>query len=151
MRRTAIIVVFALLAATITASAEKAAVNIDDLKARAEKAKGGDQAKLYAELAQALVTQADQQFNQGDSARAHATVQEVVQYATRAHDGAIASRDKRKQVEILLRDTQRHLEGVKRTLAQVDRPPLDEAEKKVESLRQDLLESMFAPRKKEGP
>lgn len=142
--------ILALLAITIAASDRKG-VNIDDLKARAEKAKGGEQAKLYAELAQALVGQADQQFNEGDAARAQTTVQEVVQYATRAHDGAIASRDQRKQVEILLRDTQRHLEGVKRTLAQVDRPPVDEAEKRLENLRQDLLDAMFAPGKKEGP
>jgi hypothetical protein len=146
MRRIALI----LLLLSIGAGA--AQKSIEELKARAEKATGGEQAKLYAEIAELLVAQADQQFTQGDSAHAQATVQEIMEDAGKAHDLAIASHDKRKEVEIRLRNTQRRLENLKRTLALVDRPPLDEAEKKLANFREDLLNSMFAPKKKkEGP
>jgi hypothetical protein len=71
-----------------------------------------------------------------------------MQYATKAHDGALASRDNRKEVEIYLRQTQRHLESVKQTLAADDRPQFDSAEKQLAQFRQELLDAMFAPNHK---
>ncbi len=122
--------------------------SLEAMKAEADKASGGKQAKLYAQLADRLVEVADQQFNQGNSVQGHATVQEVLQYASKAHDIAVRTRDNRKEVEIHLRETQRHLENVKRTLAAEDRPALDEVEKKLAELRQELLDAMFSPNKK---
>ena len=142
-------VAFSLLLVAYSFAAQKDLVK---LKADAEKARGGHQAKLYAELADRLVDVADQAFNQGDSNQAQATVQEILQDAIKAHDGALATRDNRKEVEIYLRLTQRHLESVKQTLASDDRPPLDAVEAKLAELRQDLLDSMFAPNgKKKDP
>src|SRR6516165_9319131 len=115
-------VAFSLLLVAYSFAAQKDLVK---LKADAEKAKGGHQAKLYAELADRLVEVADAAFNQGDSTKGLTTVQELMQYATKAHDGALASRDNRKEVEIYLRQTQRDLESVKQTLAADDRPQLD--------------------------
>lgn len=135
-------VAFSLLLVAYVFAAPKDLVK---LKADAEKAKGGQQAKLYAELADRLVDVADQEFTQGDSNTAQATVQEILQDATKAHDVSLATRGNRKEVEIYLRQTQRHLESVKQTLASDDRPPLDAVEAKLAQLRQDLLDSMFAP------
>lgn len=123
---------------------------LDKLKADAEKAQGGQQGKIYAQLADKLVAVADQQFTSGNSEQGQATVQEVLQYATKAHDIALRTHDDRKQIEILLRETQRHLENVKRTLAAEDRPALDDVEKKLAQFRQELLDSMFAPKKKDA-
>jgi len=121
---------------------------IDQLRAEAEKSHGGHQAELYAELARRLVDVADEQFTAGDAAKGHQTVQEILADATRAHDVAVSSHKKLKDVEIRLRETQRHLENVRRTLAADDRPPLEAVEKKLAEFRQDLLNVMFAPRKK---
>jgi uncharacterized linocin/CFP29 family protein len=121
---------------------------IDQLKAEAEKSHGGHQAELYAELARRLVDVADEQFTAGAAAKGHQTVQEILADATRAHDIAVSSHKKLKDVEIHLRETQRHLENVRRTLAADDRPPLEAVEKKLAEFRQDLLNVMFAPRKK---
>ena len=132
----------------LLATAFAAPKDLVQLKAEAEKAKGGHQAKLYAELADRLVEIADAAFNQGDSTKGLATVQELMQYATKAHDGALASHDNRKEVEIYLRQTQRHLESVKQTLAADDRPQFDSAEKQLAQFRQELLDSMFAPNHK---
>ena len=123
---------------------------VDKLKADAEKAHGGQQAKLYAQLADKLVDVADQQFTAGKSVEGLATVQEVLQYASKARDIALDTHDDRKQVEIQLRQTQHHLENLKRTLAAEDRPELDQVEKKLEQFRDDLLASMFAPKKKDN-
>ena len=138
---------FVLLSFIVVASAA-GQKTLEQLKSAAENAKGGQQAKLYAELAAQLVNVADQQFNQGDSTAGQATVRDILQDATKAHDGAISTRDNRKEVEILLRQTQRSLENLKRTLAADDRPPLDEVENKLAQFRQDLLDSMFSPNHK---
>jgi hypothetical protein len=121
---------------------------IDQLKAEAEKSHDGHQAKVYAELARRLVDVADQQFASGDVGKGQQTVQEILADATRAHDVSISSHKKMKDVEIHLRETQRHLENVRRTLAADDRRPVEAVEKKLADFRQDLLNAMFAPRKK---
>ena len=121
---------------------------LDQLKAEVEKSHGGHQAELYAELARRLVDVADQQFAAGDVAKGQETVQEILADATRAHDIAVNTHNKMKDVEIHLRETQRHLENVRRTLAADDRPPLETVEKKLAAFRQNLLNVMFAPRKK---
>jgi plasmid stabilization system protein ParE len=138
---------FLAVVSSLTASAQN---SLDKLKTDAEKAHGGQQAKLYAQIAEKLVDVADQQFTAGKSVEGLATVQDVLQYATKAHDIALNAHDDRKQVEIVMRQTQRHLEAVKRTLAAEDRPELDQVEKKLEQFRQDLLDSMFAPKKKDN-
>jgi hypothetical protein len=140
------ICVFLLLAA-VTFAAQR---SIDQMKAEAEKAEGGHQAKLCAELAEQLVSIANQQFTEGNVEQAQNTVQDILKYASKARDASINSRGKMKETEIILRTTQRKLEAVKRTLAADDRPPLDDVEKKLEQFRQDILNEMFAPPRKKG-
>jgi len=135
-----------LLAAGLSASAKQQ--SLDQLKAEAEKANGGHQAQLYGQLAELTVEVADQQFTQGDSVQGQETVKQVLEYATRAHDISLEKHKKMKEIEIHLRETQRRLESVRRTLAADDRPALEEVEKKLADFRQDLLNAMFAPKKK---
>ena len=122
--------------------------SIDQLKAEAERA-GNDQAKACAEVAERLISVADKQFTDGESVKGHATVQEILQYATRARDLAIKTRKKMKETEIHLRRSRRALENMRRTLAAEDRPPVEAVEKKLEQFGEDILEAMFAPPKKE--
>jgi hypothetical protein len=138
------------LAFLLVAGARAEQKDVERLKAEAAKASGAQQAKLYAELAEALVAVANEEFSQGESVKGHATVDELLGYAGKAHDAALSAKSNRKEVEILLRNTQRHLENVKRTLAADDRPALDDVEKKLAQLRQDLLDAMWAPKKKDG-
>lgn len=142
-----ILVISLLLLAVIgLLAAEK---SIDAKKAEAEKASGGHQAKLCSELAEQLVSVADQQFNDGNSQQGQATVQDVLKYASKARDAAIQSHDSLKQTEIHLRETQRRLESLKRSLSVDDRPAVDAVEKQIEQFRQDLLDAMFPPKKKD--
>jgi hypothetical protein len=146
MRPLASILVVLTLAAALHGKDQK---SVDQLRAEAEKASGGHQALLYAELAERLVDQADQQFTQGESVKAQATIQEILSAATKARDGGVSSRRKLKETEIHLRLTQRHLEDVRRTLSIDDRPEVEAVEKKLSDFRQDLLNAMFSPRKEE--
>jgi hypothetical protein len=131
-----------LLALGLFATAEQK--TLDQLKAEAERA-DGDQPKLMAEVAERLVPVADKQFTDGESVKGHATVDEILQYATRAHDLAIKTRKKMKDTEIHLRRCRHSLENMRRTLAAEDRPAVEAVEKKLETFAEDVLEAMFAP------
>jgi stress-induced morphogen len=132
-----------LLSLGFAANAEQKTV--DQLKAEAEHAEPGQQGRLYAEIAELLVAVADKQFTDGESVKGHATVQEILQYATKAHDLAIQTRKKMKETEKFLRECHRRLENMKRTLAAEDRPRVEAVEKELERLTEEVLESMFAP------
>lgn len=132
-----------LLSLSLAAGAEQKTV--DQLKAEAEHAEPGQQGRLYAEISEKLVAVADKQFTDGESVKGHATVQEILQYATKAHDLVIESRKKMKETEKSLRDCHRRLENMKRTLAAEDRPRVEAVEKQLEKLTEEVLESMFAP------
>ncbi|HEV8182195.1 MAG TPA: hypothetical protein VGQ61_07455 [Candidatus Angelobacter sp.] len=145
MRRTFPIIILLLLA--LAARAEEKTV--EQLKAEAEHAEPGQRGRLYAEIAEKLVAVADKQFTDAESIKGHATVQEILQYATKAHDLAIETRKKMKETEKSLRECHRRLENMKRTLAAEDRPSVEAVEKQLEKLTEEVLESMFAPPKKE--
>ena len=145
MRRTIPITILVLLA--LAAGAEEKTV--DQLKAEAEHAEPGQQGRLYAEIAEKLVAVADKQFTDAESIKGHATVQEILQYATKARDLAIETRKKMKETEKALRECRRRLENMRRTLAAEDRPAVENVEKQLEKLTEEVLESMFAPPKKD--
>lgn len=144
MRRANLIFVLLL---SLTAGAEQH--TLEQLKAEAEKASGGHQAQLYGTLAQRMVDVADQQFAEGQSINGHESIRQSMEYATKAHDIALSTRQKLKEVEISLRLTQRRMDAVRHTLSVEDRPDLDQAEKKLADFRQEILNAMFAPRRKD--
>jgi hypothetical protein len=147
MRNPVPIVMLLLLA--LAAPAEDKTKTVEQLKAEAEHAEPGQQGRLYAEIADRLVAVADKLFTDGESVKGHATVQELKDYATKAHDLAIQTRKKMKETEKALRQCRHRLENMRRTLAAEDRPPVEEVEKQLEQFTEDLLESMFAPPKKD--
>ena len=135
-----------MLLLSLAARAEQKAV--DQLKAEAEHASPDQQGRLYAEIAEKLVAVADKQFTDGESVKGHAIVQEILQYATKAHDLAIETRKKMKETEKSLRECHRRLENMKRTLAAEDRPAVEAVEKQLKKFTKDVLETMFAPPEK---
>jgi polyhydroxyalkanoate synthesis regulator phasin len=135
-----------LLVLSFAAGAEQKTV--DQLKTEAEHASPDQQGRLDAEIAEKLVSVADRQFTDGESVKGHATVQEILLYATKAHDLVIESRKKMKETEKSLRECHRRLENMKRTLAAEDRPRVEAVEKQLEKLTEEVLESMFAPPQK---
>jgi succinate dehydrogenase/fumarate reductase-like Fe-S protein len=135
------------VALALSANAEQK--TLDQLKADAEHASPDQQGRLYAEIADSMVFVADKQFTDGESVKGHATVQEILQYASKAHDLAIQTRKKMKETEKSLRQCRHRMENMRRTLAAEDRPKVEAVEKQLEKLTEEVLESMFAAPKKE--
>jgi hypothetical protein len=138
-----------LLALAIFCGAAKEPETLEQLKARAEAAKGEHQPLLYAEVVQREIEVADKFFTDGDPEKGHAMVKEAVGYAEKARD---ASRQippkKMKDVEIALRKAQNRLHALRRTLALEDQQDVQEAADRISQLRTEILNQMFAPKHK---
>jgi hypothetical protein len=155
MKQVAAILVFSLLTAGACLcqkpQVDPAAVNqreIERLRTEIPKAAPAHQGKLYAELGERLVDVADQQFNRSESVAGLAIIQEIDQNSVKARDLAVSTKNNRKEIEMIFRRTQRRLEALKHTLAAEDRPAVEAVEKKLADMRQELLDSMFAPNKR---
>jgi hypothetical protein len=115
------------------------------LKARADAAQGGEQAKLCLEYAHRLLEDANARFSNGDVDKAQGEVGDVVEYSRKAADAASTSGKHLKQTEIDLRKLSKRMHDIAETLAVEDRPPLLKAVDDIEQIRSDLLARMFGP------
>jgi hypothetical protein len=119
--------------------------SLPELKARADAAHGGEQAKLCLEYAHRLLEEANTLFTNGDVDKAQGEIGEVVEYGRKAADAASASGKHLKQTEIDLRKLSKRMHDIAETLAVEDRPPLLKAVDDLEQIRSDLLARMFGP------
>ncbi len=133
----------AVLLLAVFVSAKSTEEPLEALKARAENARPQNQGHLFATIARREVKEADRFYTDGDIANAKKAVDEVVRYAERAADSAGKSGKHLKDTEILLRQTARRLDDVRKTLNFDDRPDVEAAVKQVEKARQRLLDQMF--------
>jgi hypothetical protein len=118
---------------------------LPELKARANAAHGGEQAKLCLEYAHRLLEDANVLFTNGDVDKAQGEVADVVEYSRKAADAASTSGKHLKQTEIDLRKLSKRLRDIAATLAVEDRPPLLKVVDDIEQIRADLLTRMFGP------
>ncbi len=147
MRRRLLIVASVLLLIA-GAAAKKKDVPLEELKARAESATGDQKPLLYAEVVQRQIEDANQFFVAGDVEKARNTIKEVVVYAGKARDAALARPHKMKDTEIHLRKAEHRLNDIRRTLALEDQPDVQEAADQIAGMRKQILEAMFAPKRK---
>ena len=129
----------------LTSLALAATESLPALKARADAAHGGEQAKLCLEYAHRVLEDANALFISGDVDKAQREVGEVVEYGRKAADAASSSGKHLKQTEIDLRKLSKRLHDIAETLAVEDRPPLLKAVEDLEQIRSDLLARMFGP------
>jgi hypothetical protein len=129
----------------LTSMALAADESLPALKARADAAHGGEQAKLCLEYAHRLLEDANALFTNGDVEKAQREVGEVVEYGRNAADAASSSGKHLKQTEIDLRKLAKRMKDIAATLAVEDRPPLEKAVEDLEQIRSDLLARMFGP------
>ena len=122
---------------------------LEELKAKAAAASGGEQAVLYTRVAREEVELANQRFTDGNVDQGHAAVREAVGYAEKARDAARTSRKKLKQTEMAIRKTARRLNDIGKTLALDDRPAVEQAVKELERIQDQLLEAMFGEGKRQ--
>jgi hypothetical protein len=140
MRRALTIAVVVLVAVINSVAAKD---TVQQLAARAEAARPEDRPGLYIEIAERQLKSSTELFGAGKDEDAVLAVKDVVTYSEKAHDAAIAARNKLKNTEIALRKMAAKLRDVKRTLSFEDQAPVQAASDRLEALRTDLLGQMF--------
>jgi hypothetical protein len=115
------------------------------LKARADAAHGGEQAKLCLEYARRQLEDANTLFTDGQVDKAQSEVLEAVDYARKAADAAASSGKQLKETEIKLRKLSERMHDVGESLAFEDRPPVRQAVTEIEQIRSELMVRMWGP------
>ncbi|MGB8890121.1 MAG: hypothetical protein WCC87_25580 [Candidatus Korobacteraceae bacterium] len=131
-----------LVLATLALAANETA---PQLKARADAAHGGEQAKLCLEYARRQLDDANALFTDGQVDKAQAEVREAVDYARKAAEAATSSGKQLKETEIKLRKLGERMHDVGESLAFEDRPPVRQAVDEIEQIRSDLMVKMWGP------
>lgn len=131
-----------LLGASFLAFAYKTET-LQELIARAESAKVEDRPALCLEIAERQLKSTDELYTAGKVDEARTTMNDVVTYSEKAHDAAIQSGKKVKNLEIAFRKMAAKLRDIKRSLNFDDQAPVQGAADRLENLRTDLLSHMF--------
>jgi hypothetical protein len=154
MRTLVVYFAFSFAAVSVFAQA-KAAPNLetqqleaDRLKASAEASRGEACTEICLEAAQKLAELSNQNFIDGHIDAAQANMRDAGKYAVKAGREAIASHKRQKKTEIGLRRLATRMKNIEQTLNFEDRPPVKLVINSVESVRSDLLSSMFGNPKK---
>jgi hypothetical protein len=134
-------VIILVLAGLALAGTESAS----ELKARADAATGGEQARLCLEYAHRQLAHANSLFNQGEVEKGQADIREVVEYAHKAATAASASGKHLKETEIDLRKLGKRMHDIGETLAFEDRDPVHKAVDEIEQIRSELMVRMWGP------
>jgi hypothetical protein len=134
--------VVVLLASTLAAPAKKA--SLDELKEKLKSAtRPDDKASLATQIAEAQVDAADKLFKQGKFEEGQQAVSEVASYTQQAHDAAIVTGRRLKNLEISVRKMAHRLTDIKRQLTFEEQAPVQAAVDQLEKIRTDLLNRMF--------
>jgi hypothetical protein len=135
----------AAILALVAAGALGAAETATTLKARADAARGGEQAKLCLEYARLQLESSNALFTDGQVDKAQAEITEVVDYSRKAADAAAASGKQLKETEIKLRKLAERMHDIGESLAFEDRPPVRHAIDVIQQIRSDLMVKMWGP------
>ena len=122
--------------------------SVDSLKSRVDQTPSQDRAKLYVQIAQMQLHNADHLYTAGNVEQARAAVGDIVTYSEKARDAAKETKKHLKHVEIAVRKMTDKLSDIKRTLAFEDQPPVDQAIQRLQDIRTSLLDEMFKKDKK---
>lgn len=118
------------------------------LKASAEASTGEACTEVCLDAARKLTELSNQNFIDGHIDVAQATMRDAGKYAEKAGRESISSRKRQKKTEIGLRRLAKRMQDIERTLNFEDRPPVKQVINSVQSVRSDLLSSMFGNPKK---
>lgn len=137
---------FCLAAVVVMLSTSLTAVEtLTSLKAKADAAHGGEQAKLCLEYARLQLETANSLFADGQVDKAQAEIREVVDYSRKGAEAATSSGKQLKETEIRLRKLVERMHDIGESLAFEDRPPVHQAQDDIEQIRSDLMVKMWGP------
>ena len=139
------IVLLAAAATTLTARAAVPPVEptVDELKAKLSPAPVGDKPHICVQIAEKQLTEVDKLYAAGDVEKAQPALTDVVAFSELARDYSIQSHKYQKQTEIAVRGMTRRLTDLEHSLPHDDQAPIQDAIKRLQSVRDDLLLAMF--------
>jgi len=127
----------------LPASAWGVEPSIDNLKARLSSTSVGDRPHLCVQIAKMQMEETDKFYAADNVQQAQTALTDVVAYAELARDYAIQSHKYQKQTEIAVRVMARRLSDLAHSMPHDYQPPLRDALKRLQRVRDDLLASMF--------
>lgn len=159
MRTLSLLALLFMFTASGASLEDKKPVDIQALKAEADKAVARAQAanpkdctRDCLEAARKLVDLADQYFIAGNVTDARAAMDQAGQFALKAGRDSIDTKKRRKDTEIGLRKLQRRISEIEESLNFDDRAPVHKIVTSISKTRSDILMSMFdMPKKELGP
>jgi hypothetical protein len=116
---------------------------VEELKARLSSAGAGDKPRICVQIAQRQLDETDKFYASADTDKAQPTLTDVVTFSELARDYAIQSRKYQKQSEIAVRGMTRKLTDLLHTLPKAEQAPVQDAIKRLQRVRDDLLSAMF--------
>jgi hypothetical protein len=116
---------------------------VEDLKARLASTSIGGRPRLCVEIAQKQLDEADKLYVANEVEKAQVPLTDAVAYAELARDYAVESHKYERQTEIAARGMTRRLTALLHSLGHADQPPVQDAIKHLEKVRDDLLNAMF--------
>jgi hypothetical protein len=117
---------------------------LQEMKSRVSTTSMADRPQLCLDISQRQLEVATQLYVAGETAKAQAALADVAAFSELARDYAIQSHRKQKQSEIAIRKMARKLEDLKHTVLQEDQKEIQETINRLQTLRDDLLGSMFS-------
>jgi hypothetical protein len=118
-------------------------LTVDELKAKLTSASTGDKAHLCIQIAQLQLTEADKLYAAANSEQAQPALTDVISFSEQARDYSIQSHKNQKQIEIAVRGMARKLTDLMHSLPHDEQAPLQDAIKRLQRVRDDLLIAMF--------
>jgi len=120
---------------------------IDELKAKVPAANASDKPRLCVQIAERQLTTADKLYTASENEKGQAALNDTLTYSESARDYAIQAHKHEKQTEIAVRGMIRKLNDMLHTLSHEEQPPIKDAIRRLQRVRDDLLLAMF-PRAK---
>ncbi len=143
LRFCATVVLAAALAASISQAARSGEPSIEELKARVAAASVGDRPKICLQIAHRQLAEADRLYEAGEPEKGQTSLADVVAFSELARDYSIQTHKHEKQTEIAVRGMTRKLNDMLHTLTHDEHPPVEDAIKRLQRVRDDLLTAMF--------
>jgi hypothetical protein len=140
MRSARLIAVFAVLSSLLGVAGEK---SIGELEARLATAKTGDRPAILVDIARLQLDETSRHYDEGRVGEGANGVAAVVVSLEKASEAARVSGKRLKKTEIAVREIARRMEDLSKTVSFEQRAPLEQAVKRLDELRQELLTEMF--------
>jgi hypothetical protein len=134
---------FVLVTGATGRAASKNEPTVEELKARVASTSVGGRPHLCLEIAQKQLVEADKLYAAAEAEKGQAALTDVAAYAELARDYAIESHKYQKQTEIAARAMTRKLTDLLHSLGHDDQAPVEDAIRRLEKVRDDLLKAMF--------